>query len=82
MKASRSEDDNNETKETFDVMIDKQQLVVNSLAHRGHAKGVPQTGNAAKGVEKKGGSAKGVPQTGNRAKGVANTGDAAKGPAN
>ena len=95
MKASRSEDDNNETKEKFDVMIANQQLVVDGQKNRGHTKGIPQTGNAAKGVLKTGAHAagktrqphtgkakKGVPKTGKAKKGVPKTGGAAKGPTN
>ena len=59
MRASRGEDDNNDTKEKYDVMIAKQQLLVDGLANRGHTKGVPQTGDSAKGIPKTGDGAKG-----------------------
>jgi len=69
MQASRSEDDNNDTKEKFDAMIAEQELLVDGLSNRGHPKGVPQTGNAAKGVPKKGDAAKNAPKKGAHATG-------------
>ena len=65
MKASRSEDDNNETKEKFDVMIAEQELLVDGLSNRGHAKGVPQTGKHAAGKKRR-------PHTGKAKKGPTN----------
>ena len=52
MKASRSEDDNNDTKETFDAMIAEHELLVDGLANRGRTPGVPATGAHAAGKKR------------------------------